>query len=470
MAHLSVCIPTYEMHGKGAEFLAQSFNMLTQQTFQDFDVVISDNAQDNSIRAVCDEYAPKLTIHYFKNQDPAHGMSSNVNNAIQNATGRIIKILFLDDLLASTTALQTITDNFDTTTDTWMAVGCSHTRDGKSAARPHTPTYNDRIHLGKNTIGSPSVIVLKNETPLLFDTKLKWLMDCDYYKRCHDTFGEPKLLNDILVMIRVGDHQVTNQEVTRELVATERAYLEQKERAKKVSTPISLPTVTLVAVTGIDPTRAAEALELSMLGMEYADVVLISHHKPVKLNPKIRFVQCKETELVSQDPKNTDDYSKFMAYNLADYITTDFALIVHHRAHVLYPHRWDPIFLQYDYIGAPWPQRRHYTNEGVEVRVGNGGFSLRSKKMLGILRELHLPFTDDGTGFFHEDGILCVYYREQLEAAGIRFAPVEIAAQFAHELDCPESVTEPFGYHDYPDSSRFHRLKKVLKKIQKNLC
>lgn len=212
---------------------------------------------------------------------------------------------------------------------------------------------------------------------------------------------------------------------------------------------INLPNVTLVAVSGIDPAGSLNALMLSMKGIKYYDVVLISHHKPENLPTGITFKQCKPTELASTDPKNKDDYSKFMLYSLCDYIESEYCLIVHNDAYVLRPEKWKEEFLNYDYIGAPWPKRFTFlTNEGVPVRVGNGGFSLRSKKCLNIMNELNLPFTDNGTGFYNEDGILCVYYRKKLEDAGIRFAGVNLAAQFSHELDCKESVRDSFGFHD----------------------
>ena len=212
---------------------------------------------------------------------------------------------------------------------------------------------------------------------------------------------------------------------------------------------INLSNVTLVAVSGIDPVGAINALQLSMQGITYYDVVLISHNKPENLPAGITFKQCKPTELSSTDPKNKNDYSLFMAYQLAGYIDSDYCLIVHNDAYVIRPEKWDPEFLKYDYLGAPWPKRLNFrTPDGELVRVGNGGFSLRSKRCLNILNELHLPFTDGGTGSYNEDGIICVYHKKELEQAGIRFAPVDVAARFSHELDCRESVSDSFGFHN----------------------
>jgi hypothetical protein len=55
------------------------------------------------------------------------------------------------------------------------------------------------------------VLTIKNDSSLLlFDEKLIWLMDCDYYRRCYQKFGKPKILNKISVVNRLGSHQVSN--------------------------------------------------------------------------------------------------------------------------------------------------------------------------------------------------------------------------------------------------------------------
>lgn len=152
--------------------------------------------------------------------------------------------------------------------------------------------------------------------------------------------------------------------------------------------------------------------------------------------------------IVDRDCTSLDAYSHAMLYKLTDFVQTPFALTVQRDGMVTNPELWRDDFLEYDYIGAPWPPNTHFTKEGVEVRVGNGGFSLRSKKLLDAFNTLPLSFTDNGTGFFNEDGNICVYRRKALEDYGIKFAPVDVAAAFSTELTVPESVPS-FGKHKY---------------------
>jgi hypothetical protein len=207
-----------------------------------------------------------------------------------------------------------------------------------------------------------------------------------------------------------------------------------------------------------------------MSEISYYEAVLISHTKPNNLPKNIVFKKCKSTELQNKNPKDTTDYSKFIAYDLHQYITSDYALLVHKNAHVLRPLKWSNSFLKYDYIGAPWPKNIHYTNEGVNVRVGNGGFSLRSMKIMKALEVLKLPFTDNGSGYYNEDGLLCVYHRSKLEKYGIKYAPVEVAAEFSGETYHQDSSLEPFGFHDNKKYvPTFFYLKYFLKKLFKRI-
>ena len=193
------------MHGEAKRMLTRSFDMLKRQTFKNFEVVVSDNSEDDVIRNLCasEEYQT-LNINYFKNK--IRGLAQNTNSAIKNAKGEIIKILHMDDFLANENSLEQIVKNFS---GYWMVTGCVHD-DGTKRYNPHYPKYNKNIYRGKNTIGAPSVLSIKNKDLLLFDENMSWLLDCDYYKRMYDKYGEPKILNDLNVVIGTGKYQTTN--------------------------------------------------------------------------------------------------------------------------------------------------------------------------------------------------------------------------------------------------------------------
>lgn len=220
------------MHGLGEKFLRQSFDILTNQTFKDFEVIISDHSRTDVIKNLCDEYKGRLDIGYYRNLKNIGSSSANINNAIKKASGKLIKILMQDDFLYTNKSLEEIVQYFDMEIDHWLITACEHTTDGINFYRPFYPKYHDKIHIGRNTISSPSVLTIKNDKPLFFDEKLLQRTDGDYYKRCYDCFGEPKILNIINVVNRAGPHQVSNTMITESLQDTEYQYVLTKYHVK----------------------------------------------------------------------------------------------------------------------------------------------------------------------------------------------------------------------------------------------
>jgi glycosyltransferase involved in cell wall biosynthesis len=219
---ISICIPCYEMKGLGLFYLKNSLDIINRQTFKDFEVIVSDNSEEEyqiKMQELCSQYC---FIKYFKNSNK--GLSVNTNNAILKANGEIIKILFQDDFFYNENSLQDISDNFK---GQWMLTAHGITSDMSSISREHYPKYTDRVYLGSNTIGGPSVLSIKNDNPLLFDENLTMLMDCDYYRRCYDKFGEPFILNKINVFSTQGSHQVSRNMLSEE-VLKEKLYVQNK--------------------------------------------------------------------------------------------------------------------------------------------------------------------------------------------------------------------------------------------------
>jgi hypothetical protein len=143
------------------------------------------------------------------------------------------------------------------------------------------------------------------------------------------------------------------------------------------------------------------------------------------------------------------DYSRFMLRNLAEHIETSHALCVQWDGFVLNAQAWDPQFLEYDYIGAVWP---HFADGH---NVGNGGFSLRSRRLLEACTKL--PFDE----IQPEDVVIGRVYRRRLEEQGLRFAPDSVARRFAYERT--PSTGKEFGFHGAFNLVRYLRRKDALR-------
>ncbi len=206
---ISVCIPAYDMGGKGAEFLAASFDRLVAQSLVDFEIVVSDQSDSDGVAAVCAQFGDQLTIRRVDYRDGPRQASANVNNAMRHASGTILKVLFQDDFLVGDDALQQISGGFAESGAQWLLCGSGVSRDGQSVERPMVPRLTPQIRFGRNTVSSPSVLALRADTRLFFDEGLIWLMDVEFYDRCHEKLGAPHILPETLVANRLHEGQVS---------------------------------------------------------------------------------------------------------------------------------------------------------------------------------------------------------------------------------------------------------------------
>jgi len=208
---ISVIIPTYEMYGEGDKFLTKSLTHMARQSFEDFEVIISDHSKDDKIKNVTNQFENMLNIRYFKNQNNIGNSSSNLNNGIRMANGNIIKILFQDEYLIND-GLKKINDFFLKNKSVyWLLTGCCYGSSVGDIKGRMIPSYTNKIKEGINTIGSPSVLTFKNENVEYFDENLIWLMDCEYYYRLEKKFGLPSIIEEDLVFVTQHKNQLTNK-------------------------------------------------------------------------------------------------------------------------------------------------------------------------------------------------------------------------------------------------------------------
>jgi glycosyltransferase involved in cell wall biosynthesis len=93
---LSVGLPVYN----GENFLAESIESLLGQTYEDFELIISDNASKDGTEEICRGYAEQdPRIRYFRQQHNL-GSAPNHNFVIERARGELFKHASHDDLYA----------------------------------------------------------------------------------------------------------------------------------------------------------------------------------------------------------------------------------------------------------------------------------------------------------------------------------------------------------------------------------
>ena len=197
-----------------------------------------------------------------------------------------------------------------------------------------------------------------------------------------------------------------------------------------------LNNITLISVAGVNIEDSLKSLIYSSKDLRFGSIKFIAPSNPKHIE-NIEYIKCNDMD--------QNGFTDFMFYKLWKYIETSHCLFVHHDGFIINPECWDDEFLKYDYIGAPWNNFPNLNN-----RVGNGGFSLRSKKILQKPTELDLKlYLNIEMPYLIEDVNYCNYHFDKLCLNGIKFAPLELAAKFSTETFIKGLTRKSFGFHNF---------------------
>lgn len=138
---------------------------------------------------------------------------------------------------------------------------------------------------------------------------------------------------------------------------------------------------------------------------------------------------------VKVDPITIKDYNHLMLKGLDKFVNTDHVLVIQYDGMAVNADLWNDNFLNYDYIGAPWPWHSSAGN------IGNGGFSLRSRQLIKTLASDSIEILPG----LNEDEHIGIHYRNFLSSLGMVYPSTELAASFSKEHYPGHGDT--FGFH-----------------------
>ena len=208
---------------------------------------------------------------------------------------------------------------------------------------------------------------------------------------------------------------------------------------------LKLPNVTILAATSSEIEAAQLSIRISLHNIQFSEAKLLCPSAPKKKYPDIEYVEIPPLN-------NVDSYNKLIFQNLHKYFKTSHCLIVQADGFVVNAHLWKDEFLNFDYIGGPWPDKIQVNPDVLldlkKNPVGNGGFSLRSRKLAQTTSKI--KFNKLNFPMKAEDVVICYYLYQQMIDSGIRFAPPKLAAQFS--LENVENLynqnkNNVFGFH-----------------------
>ncbi|RAM61654.1 family 2 glycosyl transferase [Herbaspirillum rubrisubalbicans] len=184
---VSICIPAYRQ----VEYLRETLKSVLTQDFQDFEVIVTDDSPDDSVRNLLTEFDFGNRLRYVHNT-PALGSPENWNAALRLAQGEYVKIMHHDDYFIRTDALRLFVQMLDEQPDVdfaFCATLVNHIDVGMQ--RVHCATERQLASLAEdpaslfvgNCIGAPSATICRRSASLDYDRQMKWLVDIDYYYR-----------------------------------------------------------------------------------------------------------------------------------------------------------------------------------------------------------------------------------------------------------------------------------------------
>lgn len=200
----------------------------------------------------------------------------------------------------------------------------------------------------------------------------------------------------------------------------------------------SLPNVTLISYDNTDrPERTLRALQYCASLIKFAAVILVARVAPTNLlnGELVWFVKDEGYEAAME----------WEVEGVNQFVNTDFALCISHDGYILNADAWRDYWFDYDFIGAPWPAdfTRH---DFPDYRVGNTGFCLKSKEFMHLCSQIGHR-RDPG---MNGDVFTSRLQRKRLEKLGMKYAPLNVAADFAWEFtidEYPNGRPDAFGFH-----------------------
>ena len=214
---VSICIPTYNQ----LDYLKICLQSIADQTFDDYEIIITDDSSDNQIELYVNTLTYKNKINYNRNVIPL-GSPKNWNYALQLAEGDLIKIIHHDDFFADPTALKQFVEVFDTKPNVgflFCSTKIKMVDSGEVKLHQIKSNQLDTIYqepellFYNNLIGAPSVVMMRKQNLAFFDENLKWLVDVDWYFKCIRKCMQIDVIRKPLVGTHHGFEGQTTQQV-----------------------------------------------------------------------------------------------------------------------------------------------------------------------------------------------------------------------------------------------------------------
>lgn len=230
---ISICIPTYN----GEKYIAEAMDSAIVQTYNNLEIIISDDASKDAGLEIIESYKEKTDIPIYIYPHQPKGIGANWNHCIKKANGEYIKFLFQDDILMPTciekmVALATSKERvglvycrreiiFDTQKEDyedWLRYSeflhtnwdSLHLKEGIEKGTSYLKDKN-LLDRPNNKIGEPPAVLLNKkcfEKVGYFNTNLSQTLDFEYWYRLMPYF-DVGFVDEELIKFRLHGNQAS---------------------------------------------------------------------------------------------------------------------------------------------------------------------------------------------------------------------------------------------------------------------
>jgi glycosyltransferase involved in cell wall biosynthesis len=213
MPKVSICIPSYN----NTFHLKKNLISILDQTFTDFEIIITDDSTSTAVRELINEFDFNGKLKYYHNKSTL-GTPQNWNYCISKAKGSYIKIMHHDDWFSNNTSLQTMVNLLESSPELeFVFCGCNNMSSDGLNSFYYCINKKQFIELKShpellfenNLIGGPSVTLFK-KTSVIFDEKIKYLVDIEFYIKLLKKSNGFTYATDALINMGNDDSQVTH--------------------------------------------------------------------------------------------------------------------------------------------------------------------------------------------------------------------------------------------------------------------
>jgi glycosyltransferase involved in cell wall biosynthesis len=184
---VSICIPAY----KNISSLERCLNSIICQTYNNYEIIITDDSPSNEIKDFVSSYNFNGKIYRYIKNTKRLGSPANWNEAIKYASGKYIKVLHHDDWFTYSHSLQIFVNTLESKPEASIGFVSSKNINTENGiiVNVNSPTINiiSKIEyapaflISGNLIGSPSATIFRKSNIQYFDEKLIWLVDVEAY-------------------------------------------------------------------------------------------------------------------------------------------------------------------------------------------------------------------------------------------------------------------------------------------------